>query len=59
MYSQQLVEIVRLCLAVNPKDRPTFQDLKQYLAKELDMNDFESAYDNTGARILQPLQTDH
>lgn len=32
-YSQQLVDIVRLCLAVDPKDRPSFQDLKKYLAK--------------------------
>lgn len=47
-----------MCLEVNFDNRPSFEDLKKYLAKELDMNDFESAYDSNGIRILKPMAND-
>ena len=37
-YSENLCNILESMLQVDPEDRPTFEEVRDYLVRELDMN---------------------
>lgn len=47
-----------MCLTYEPADRPSFEELQEYLGKELDMNDFSHAYEKPAEFGLQAMEPD-